>query len=174
MKACVVLQISLLTLLRRAIPIILQFYSDLVRPRFIHIVHRVINDLVEADEIVGDPPSCIGITATASKVVENLIEEVSRPLLVTAARSCSRLSGCRMTSSIYALKAYKVESLVQILISKMTKRFVSLWLGQHVSPFLKAVSWKYMHGGEYHAYNPDVIQTYSKGADGLYRLPKVR
>ena len=136
----------------------------------------MINDLVEADEIVGDP----------LELHRNYRKGINKGLLKILSKM-----GISTIASYRGAQLFEAVGLSNDIVDLCFKGVQSRIAGADFSDFendqkvRQSLAWstrkpvpqggflKYMHGGEYHAYNPDVIQTLQQAVQtGSYRLTK--
>ena len=139
--------------------VLLGFGATAVYP---YLSYRVINDLVEADEIVGDP----------LELHRNYSKGINKGLLKILSKM-----GISTIASYRGAQLFEAVGLSNDIVDLCFKGVQSRIAGADFSDFendqkvRQSLAWstrkpvpqggflKYMHDGEYHAYNPDVIQT---------------
>jgi len=127
-----------------------------------YLSYRVINDLVSSGEIIGDPVDCH--KSYRKGINKGLLKIMSKMGISTIAsyRGAQLFEAIGISSPIIDLCFHGVASRIE------GAKFADFQSDQQV---LAAEAWidrkpiqqggllKYIHGGEYHAYNPDIITT---------------
>ena len=127
-----------------------------------YLSYRVINDLIASGEIIGDPTECH--KAYRKGINKGLLKIMSKMGISTIAsyRGAQLFEAIGVSSNIVDLCFHGVASRIE------GAQFSDFELDQQT---LAAEAWidrkpiqiggllKYIHGGEYHAYNPDVVTT---------------
>ncbi len=132
---------------------------------FPYLAYRVLNDLIQTGELIGDPEkaavnfrkginkgllkilSKMGISTIASYRGAQLFEAIGIAKEVIDA--CFKGVSCRITGAEFSD------------FEKDSKRLAATaWLDR--KPISQGGLLKYIHGGEYHAFNPDVVQGLQK------------
>ena len=139
--------------------VLLGFGATAVYP---YLSYRVINDLVDTDELIGDP----------LELHRNYRKGINKGLLKILSKM-----GISTVASYRGAQLFEAIGLSDEVVSLCFKGVQSRISGADFSDFeydqrvRQSLAWstrkpvpqggflKYMHGGEYHAYNPDVIQT---------------
>ncbi len=139
--------------------VLLGFGATAVYP---YLSYRVINDLVESDELIGDP----------LELHRNYRKGINKGLLKILSKM-----GISTIASYRGAQLFEAIGLADEVVDLCFKGVQSRIAGADFSDFeadqklRQAMAWskrkpvpqggflKYMHGGEYHAYNPDVVQT---------------
>tara|TARA_B110001469_G_C9644575_1_gene325245 strand:- start:901 stop:4392 length:3492 start_codon:yes stop_codon:yes gene_type:complete len=127
-----------------------------------YLSYRVINDMVSSGEIIGDPVDCH--KSYRKGINKGLLKIMSKMGISTIAsyRGAQLFEAIGISSPIIDLCFHGVASRIE------GAKFADFQSDQQV---LAAEAWidrkpiqqggllKYIHGGEYHAYNPDIITT---------------
>jgi len=139
--------------------VLLGFGATAVYP---YLSYRVINDLVDSDELVGDP----------LELHRNYRKGINKGLLKILSKM-----GISTVASYRGAQLFEAVGLSNEIVDLCFKGVQSRIAGADFSDFendqkiRQSLAWstrkpvpqggflKYMHGGEYHAYNPDVVQT---------------
>ena len=139
--------------------VLLGFGATAVYP---YLSYRVINDLVATDELIGDP----------LELHRNYRKGINKGLLKILSKM-----GISTIASYRGAQLFEAIGLSTEVVDLCFKGVQSRIAGADFSDFehdqtvRQAMAWskrkpvpqggflKYMHGGEYHAYNPDVVQT---------------
>lgn len=139
--------------------VLLGFGATAVYP---YLSYRVINDLVDSDELVGDP----------LELHRNYRKGINKGLLKILSKM-----GISTVASYRGAQLFEAVGLSNEIVDLCFKGVQSRIAGADFADFendqkiRQSLAWstrkpvpqggflKYMHGGEYHAYNPDVVQT---------------
>ena len=139
--------------------VLLGFGATAIYP---YLSYRVINDLVDTDELIGDP----------LELHRNYRKGINKGLLKILSKM-----GISTVASYRGAQLFEAIGLADEVVTLCFKGVQSRIAGadfsdfEHDQEFRQSLAWstrksvpqggflKYMHGGEYHAYNPDVIQT---------------
>ena len=127
-----------------------------------YLSYRVINDLVESDELIGDP---LELHRNYRKGInKGLLKILSKMGISTVAsyRGAQLFEAIGLSSEVVDLCFTGVQSRIQgadfaDFENDQAIRQRLAWSKR--KPVPQGGFLKYMHGGEYHAYNPDVVQT---------------
>ena len=127
-----------------------------------YLSYRVLNDMVASGEVVGNPIDCH--KAYRKGINKGLLKILSKMGISTIAsyRGAQLFEAIGMSSDVVAMCFKGVASRIE------GARFVDFQAEQEAlataawierKPIQQGGLLKYVHGGEYHAYNPDVVQT---------------
>jgi glutamate synthase (NADPH/NADH) large chain len=127
-----------------------------------YLSYRVINDLVDSDELIGDP---LELHRNYRKGInKGLLKILSKMGISTVAsyRGAQLFEAIGLSSEVVDLCFTGVQSRIQGAAfadfeNDQAIRQRLAWSKR--KPVPQGGFLKYMHGGEYHAYNPDVVQT---------------
>ena len=141
-----------------------------------YLAYRVINSLVDSDELVGDPLA----------LHQNYRKGINKGLLKILSKM-----GISTVASYRGAQLFEAVGLSNEIVDLCFRGVQSRIAGADFSDFendqkiRQSLAWstrkpvpqggflKYMHGGEYHAYNPDVIQTLQQAVQtGSYSIYK--
>ena len=127
-----------------------------------YLSYRVINDLVDSDELIGDP---LELHRNYRKGInKGLLKILSKMGISTVAsyRGAQLFEAIGLSTEVVDLCFTGVQSRIQgadfaDFENDQAIRQRLAWSKR--KPVPQGGFLKYMHGGEYHAYNPDVVQT---------------
>jgi len=139
--------------------VLLGFGATAVYP---YLSYRVINDLVESDELIGDP---LELHRNYRKGInKGLLKILSKMGISTIAsyRGAQLFEAIGLSTEVVDLCFTGVQSRIagadfSDFEYDQSVRQSMAWSKR--KPVPQGGFLKYMHGGEYHAYNPDVVQT---------------
>ena len=127
-----------------------------------YLSYRVINDLVDSNELIGDP---LELHQNYRKGInKGLLKILSKMGISTVAsyRGAQLFEAIGLSNEVVDLCFRGVQSRIagadfSDFEVDLSQRATAAWSRRRPVP--QGGLLKYMHGGEYHAYNPDVVQT---------------
>lgn len=139
--------------------VLIGFGATAVYPYF---SYRVINDLVDSNELIGDP---LELHQNYRKGInKGLMKILSKMGISTIAsyRGAQLFEAIGLADEVVDLCFQGVQSRIagadfRDFEADLAQRATAAWSRRRPVP--QGGLLKYMHGGEYHAYNPDVVQT---------------
>ena len=127
-----------------------------------YLSYRVINDMVASGEIIGDPTDCH--KAYRKGINKGLLKIMSKMGISTIAsyRGAQLFEAIGVHSKVVDLCFHGVASRIEgasfaDFEGEQAALAAEAWIDR--KPIQQGGLLKYVHGGEYHAYNPDVVTT---------------
>jgi len=127
-----------------------------------YLSYRVINDMIASGEIIGDPTDCH--KAYRKGINKGLLKIMSKMGISTVAsyRGAQLFEAIGVSSKVVDLCFHGVASRIegaQFDDFELEQQALAAeaWIDR--KPIQQGGLLKYVHGGEYHAYNPDVVTT---------------
>ena len=127
-----------------------------------YLSYRVINDMIASGEIIGDPTDCH--KAYRKGINKGLLKIMSKMGISTIAsyRGAQLFEAIGVSSKVVDLCFHGVASRIegaQFADFELEQQALAAeaWIDR--KPIQQGGLLKYVHGGEYHAYNPDVVTT---------------